>query len=159
MTETTHAKELYEKGTQKPGMPLNGQQKREIAEITMGITEVDFDLRRDAIEDIFYTLENGNPLNRIIVEEGRVSGYVACEDVDTNEVYVKYFGTNRKTGRDILREFATFLDYAERSGYKKISFHGWNCRLNRVLERFGFQKINDTNLIGAPYYEIQLNQK
>jgi hypothetical protein len=139
---------------------LNSLQKRDIAEITRSIVEVDEGLRNAAIPDIYDTLENGNPLNRLIQDsDGTVTGYIACTDEDPGEAYIKYVGTNRKTGINLLQEIPAFLKFAQEQGYTKISFDGWNPRFNRVLERFGFNKVKPSGF-GADqdvfYYEKNL---
>lgn len=126
---------------------LSEQQKGEIRAITESIVEVDEDIRRMAVPDVIHTLENGNPLNRLLTDQdGKVTGYIACEDWGPNEGYLKYLGTNRATGRNLFREIPAFLSFAKEQGYEKLSFHGWNNRLNSILERYGFKHIRDDEM-------------
>ena len=138
---------------------LPEKQKEVIRQITLGIDEVDESIRAMAVEDVVSTLENGHPLNRVFTnEDGEVIGYIACEDFVPHEVYVKYFGTTGQTGRNLLREIPAFLDYTKQKGYTKITFHGWNGRLNHILERYGFKRIRTDSMAGfsADFYEKPL---
>jgi hypothetical protein len=135
---------------------LTDEQKETVRRITLGIEEVDETARRMAEEDVIRTLQNGHPLNRLITnKEGEIVGYVACEDFVPKEAYIKYLGTAGGTGRDLLKEIPAFLEYAKRRGYLKLNFHGWNKRLNRVMERYGFKRIRTDQWGGreADFYE------
>jgi len=96
---------------------------------------------------VIHTLENGHPLDRIIDdEEGKTAGYIACEDFVPHEAYIKYMGTNGEVGRNLFREVPAFFEYAIAQGYTKLNFHGWNKRLNHILERFGFERLRTDNM-------------
>ena len=153
--------ELYttEKKEQKTTLKLSDQEKHTIQEITLGIQEVDDALLEMATQDVLSTLENGHPLNRLIInQDQQLSGYIACEDFVPNEAYIKYLGTDKSSGRDLLKEIPAFITYAKQEGYRKLNFHGWNKRLNSVLERYGFERIR-TDAMGhlhADFYEKTL---
>lgn len=137
-------------------LTLTEEQKAAINGITLGLEEVDPLVRKIAAEDVIRTLENGHPLNRLITnEEEKTSGYIACEDFVPREAYIKYFGTTGETGRSFLREMPAFLEYARRQGYIKINFHGWNKRLNRIMERYGFARLRTDRMgeLAADFYE------
>ena len=128
-------------------LSLSEQQKGEIQAITESIVEVDENIRRMAVPDVIHTLENGNPLNRILTDpNGKVTGYIACEDWSPHEGYLKYLGTTRAAGRSLFAEIPAFLKFAKTEGYTKLSFHGWNDRLNSILERYDFKHIRDDEM-------------
>lgn len=138
---------VYSQDRGRGRLVLSEQQKGEIRTITESIVEVDKNIRRMAVPDIIHTLENGNSLNRILTDQdGKVTGYIACEDWGPNEGYLKYLGTTRNTGRNLFREIPAFLKFAKEQGYEKLSFHGWNNRLNSILERYGFKHIRDDEM-------------
>jgi hypothetical protein len=144
---------------EKNHLELSREQTESVRDITLGIEEVDEIVRELAVDDVVRTLENGHPLNRLIADEdGAVSGYIACEDFLPREAYIKYLGTTKSTGRNLLAEIPAFLKYAEQEGYLALNFHGWNARLNRIMERYGFERLRtDTrNGLSADYYEKRL---
>ncbi len=152
---------LYNPEDQKQRILLTDQQKEAVSSITMGIEVVDAEVRTMAIGDIINTLENGHPLNRIITgKDSQVVGYIACEDFVPHEAYIKYFGTTgiEQTGLNPRQEIASFLDYAKQQGYTKINFHGWNDRLNHILERYGFKRLRTDNMadFSVDFYEKSL---
>lgn len=127
-----------------------------VQKIVLGIEDVDEIIRSMAMGDVIETLENGHPLNRLIADqEDKVHGFIACEDFVPNEAYIKYFGTDGQAGRNLFIEIPVFFEYAKHHGYTKLNFHGWNERMNRVLERFGFQKLRTDSMNGfsADFYE------
>lgn len=138
---------VYSQDRGRGRLVLSDLQKGEIRAITESIVEVNENIRRMAIPDIINTLENGNPLNRILTDkDGKVTGYIACEDWGPNEGYLKYLGTTRNTGRNLFREIPAFLRFAKEQGYEKLSFHGWNNRLNSILERYDFKHVRDDEM-------------
>ncbi len=144
---------------EKNHLELSREQTESVRDITLGIEEVDQIVHELAVDDVVRTLENGHPLNRLIADEdGAVSGYIACEDFLPREAYIKYLGTTKSTGRNLLAEIPAFLKYAEQAGYLALNFHGWNARLNRIMERYGFERLRtDTrNGLSADYYEKRL---
>ncbi len=140
---------------------LTDSQKQAVRDITLGIAQVDERVRIAAQEDVIATLQNGNPLNRLFQDEnGKVKGYMACQDFGEGQAYLKYFGTlTGSTDRNLLRKISAFLDFARESGYKRLSFHGWNDRLNQVMvRRFGFNRIRRDTYgdLGADFFEVDL---
>lgn len=152
-------KTVYTQETINERLSLNDAQKEAVRAITLGIEEVDETIRSMAVDDVIQTLENGNPLNRIITDQkGATMGYIACEDFIPHEAYIKYFGTSDGTGRNLLRELPAFLEYAKAHGYVGLNFHGWNDRLNHILERYGFQRMRTDTIAGyaVDFYEKML---
>lgn len=154
---------VYTPESKKDHISLSEEQKNTVRNITFGIEEVDETVRSMAIEDVIHTLENGHPLNRIITDqEEKINGYIACEDFIPHEAYLKYLGTTKQTGRNLLQEIPAFLEYAKQQGYTKLNFHGWNDRLNHILERYGFKRVRTDSMAGfsADFYEkILVEQK
>lgn len=153
---------IYQSEKEKERITLTEEQKAAVINITLGIEEVDETVRSMAADDVVTTLENGHPLNRIINdEENNINGYLACEDFIPREAYIKYFGTNNLSGRNLLKEIPAFLEFAREQGYTKLNFHGWNERLNRVMERYGFKRIRTDSMSGfsADFYEKVLAEE
>lgn len=150
---------IYNINKEKESLILTPEQEEAVVNITLGIEEVDQSVREVAVDDVLKTLENGHPLNRLIENnEQETIGYVACEDFVPHEAYIKYFGTDGGTGRNLLREIPAFLEYAKEQGYSKINFDGWNKRLNRILERFGFVRLATESMgeFRVDFYEKSL---
>ena len=138
---------------------LSDEQKEQIRNITLGVETVDPAVLEMATDDAVDTLQNNHPLNRLLEDDkGELIGYIACEDFIPHEAYIKYLATSGGTGRNFLREVPVFLKYAKEQGYTKINFHGWNDRLNKVLERFGFTRLRTDTMgdLSADFYEIEL---
>ena len=152
---------LYTPEKKKDHIYLSENEKNDIRNITIGIEEVDEAIRSMALEDVIHTLENGHPLNRTIKNEDNITGYIACEDFIPKEAYIKYLGTTRNTGRNLMQEIPAFLEYAKQQGYTKLNFHGWNNRLNRILERYSFEHIRTDNMndFNVDFYEKALTDK
>ena len=150
---------FFGKGEAASHLHLSTNQREAVKAITLGITEVDEAVRAQAVPDVIHTLENGHPLNRLITDpEGETIGYIACEDFVPQEAYIKYLGTTRNSGRSLREEIPAFLKFAKDKGYKKLNFHGWNDRLNQVLEHYGFKNTR-TDAMGGHninYYERSL---
>lgn len=146
---------IYQPDKEKQQIKLNEQQKNVVKSITLGIEEVDETVRNLALDDVINTLENGHPLNRIIEKDRNIEGYIACEDFVKSEAYIKYLGTTRQTGKNLLLEIPAFLEYAKSKGYSKLNFHGWNDRLNNILTRYGFERIRTDKMAGQgiDFYE------
>jgi hypothetical protein len=150
---------LYKSEVKKELVSLTPDQQNTIKNITLGIEDVDETVRSLALDDVIRTLENGNPLNRLIEDDlGNIVGFIACEYFIPHEAYIKYFGTTGESGRNVLKEVPAFLEYAREQGYTKINFHGWNDRLNRVLTRYGFERIRTDSMLDffVDFYEKKL---
>ena len=153
------SKTIYQLEKNKERLVLTNEQKEAVRNITLDIEEVDESIRLMAVDDVAHTLENGHPLNRVITDpKGNTTGYIACEDFVPHEAYVKYFGTTGQIGRNLFQEIPAFFEYAKQQGYTKLNFHGWNDRLNHVLEHFGFQRLRTDEMGGfsADFYEKTL---
>lgn len=150
---------LYTPEKLKEQLSLTEEQKDSIRSLTLGIQEVDDRVLSLAVEDVLHTLENGHPLNRLIIDQkGEIDGYLACEDFIPHEAYIKYFATTKQTSRNLFKEIPAFLEYAKQQGYTKINFHGWNERLNHILEHFGFEHLRTDNMaqFNVDFYEKTL---
>ncbi len=153
---------IYAPEKEKKHLALTEQQKDAVRGITLGIEEVDETIRAIALVDVIKTLENGHPLNRLITDkEGEIEGYIACEDFVPHEAYIKYLGTTKQTGRNLLQEIPAFLEYAKELGYSKLNFHGWNERLNHILTRYGFERIRTDKMedLAIDFYEKSLGEQ
>ena len=132
-----------------------------IKQITSGVNVVPESIRDQATEDVFKTIQNNHPLNKIWRDEnGEVIGYLAFEDFIPNEAYAKYFATEGNTEENPFTAIPQIIQRAKEVGYTKIHFHGWNQRLNKVLEHFGFIKTH-TDKSGehsADHFEIRLDE-
>ncbi len=151
-------KTIYSKEQKPTSIILTPEQKQVINTITKNIESVADDVLEMVIgnNDVVKTLENGHPLNRLITNElGETTGYIACEDFIPTEAYIKYLGTTGATGKNLLKELPAFFEYAKSRGYTKLNFHGWNNRLNAVLQRYGFERIRTDSLgeFSADFYE------
>lgn len=139
---------------------LTPEQKQTIKNITRSIDDVVApEIIELSLDDVIKTLENKHPLNQIIKnDQDTIVGYIACEDFIPHEAYIKYLSTQGIAGRNMIHEINTFLETAKQNGYHKLNFHGWNNRLNTILERFGFQKIRTDNMgaYGVDFYEKNL---
>jgi len=148
-----------EKKETHSAIKLSDPERKQIRNITLGIEEIDDNILEMAVDDVSATLENGHPLNRLIINQAQeLSGYIACEDFIPNEAYIKYLGTNTSSGRNLLKEIPAFLQYAEEQGYTKLSFHGWNDRLNNIMKKYGFEKIKTDTMghINVDFFEKDL---
>lgn len=149
---------IYQPEKAKEHLVLTEEQKDAVRNIALGIDEVD-SIRLTAVDDVAHTLENGHLLNRVIADqEGKTAGFIACEDFVPHEAYIKYFGTTGQAGRNLFQEIPAFFEYAKQQGYTKLNFHGWNDRLNHVLEHFGFKRLRTDEMGGfsADFYEKTL---
>lgn len=147
---------LYSPEQESGRLSLSPEQKEAVQQITLGVEEVDEAIRSLATEDVITTLENGHSLNRLMTDKaGGISGYVACEDFVPQEAYIKYLATTKQTGRELLQEIPAFLEFAKQQGYTKLNFHGWNERLNKALERYGFERVRTDKMadFSVDFYE------
>lgn len=159
MEKSFSVENLYKPEHEREHLSLDENQKNAVRAITLGIEEVDETIREMAVLDVVATLENGHSLNRLVVDEkGETIGFIACEDFVPHEAYIKYFGTSGQTGRSLLREIPAFLEYAKQQGYTKVNFHGWNHRLNHILERYGFERLRTDDMadFSVDFYEKTL---
>ncbi len=141
---------------------LSDDDKNKIKEIALGIGDVPEDLRMVALSDLLERLEsNSHPLNKIYRNEnGEISLFVVFDDQQFEKGYIKYFGTDNKSGLSAFVEIPALLDEAREKGYEQLSFHGWNKRLNKILTRFGFEKKGSENWNGeeVDYYVLDLKK-
>lgn len=139
---------------------LTPQEKETIKNITRGIDDIVApEIIELSLDDVIQTLENKHPLNQLIKnEQGKITGYVACEDFFPKEAYIKYLSTTGLEGKNVIKEINTFLETAKQNGYQKLNFHGWNNRLNTILGRFGFERIRTDTMggYGVNFYEKNL---
>ena len=141
---------------------LSSQDEEKIKQITTGVDAVPEEVRQRATHDIIKSLKNNHKLNKIWRnEEGEIVGYLAFEDFKPDEAYAKYFGTEGDTKENPFSFIPELFNKAKKEGYKKIHFHGWNSRLNKVLEHFGFIRTHTDKQgsLSADHFEIKLNEE
>ncbi len=150
---------LSTKEKPKEELSLTDKDKQQIESITLSTDFVPEEALSMQSRDVIATLEQNHPLNKIWKdEEGNITGYLAFTDLKPSEAYVKYFSTNGSTGESIFAFLPNLLDEAKKLGYQKISFHGFNPRLNKVSKRFGFnrQRTDTHGGISADFFELDL---
>ena len=77
------SKTLYTPDNKKEPISLTEEQKNAVRNITLGIEEVDENIREMAVQngDVVRTLENGHPLNRLIADQkGETTGYISFQN-------------------------------------------------------------------------------
>jgi hypothetical protein len=136
-------REIVTLETQKPketkSISLSSEDKTSIKYINSKISTVPQDIIEMTADDVFFTLENGNPMNRVLRDEsGQVIAYLGCEGEDGGEVYVKYLAAETGSLTKLRTEVIKFITRAKKLNYTKISFNGFNDDLNSFLTRFGF---------------------
>jgi hypothetical protein len=133
---------------------LSSEDRAGIENINSKITSVPQNIVESSTDDVFCTLENGNPMNRVLRDEGsQVIAYLACEGEDGGEVYVKYLAAEPGSLTKLRTEVIKFITRAKKLNYTKISFNGFNDDLNLFLTRFGFVETGDGM---APLFELNL---
>jgi hypothetical protein len=148
---------------------LTDENRKDIMAITATITTVPRYIIEATQDDIFATLENTNPLNRLLKdpETGEVIGFLAVEDVpsstDEKIAYLKYAATLPKSMRpstkiQLEEEIQKLLTRAKKKGYTRIEFDGFNPALNRLLKRYGFEE-TERGVGQANFYSIQLDRR
>lgn len=140
---------------------LSDSDLKQIEDLTANTDTVPEEIRGMASQDVLETIQNNHPLNKVWRDQdGRITGYLAFEDFKENEAYVKYFSTDGKTGESVFIFIPELIDKAKSLGYKKIGFHGFNKRLNKISSRFGFerQRTDTHEGVSADYYEFDLNK-
>ena len=140
---------------------LSNSDIEQIEELTSNTDTVPEEIRAGASQDVLETIQNNHPLNKVWRDENEnIIGYLAFKDFKENEAYIKYFSTDGKTGESAFKFIPELIDNAKTLGYKKIGFHGFNKRLNKVSSRFGFerQRTDTHGGISADYYEFDLNK-
>ena len=127
---------------------LDEKDLEKVKRITSGVNVVPEEIRDKATEDVLKTLENQHPLNKIWRDEnGEIIGFLAFEDFVPKEAYAKYLATEGLKGENPFSLIPKLVQKAKEAGYTKLHFHGWNPRLNKVLEHFGFIKTH-TDKVG-----------
>ncbi|MCD5390121.1 MAG: PcfJ domain-containing protein [Candidatus Pacebacteria bacterium] len=120
-----------------------------VKQITLGTENV---VSREIIEmsldNVVDTLQNGHPLNTIVINESqKIAGYIACEDFEEKVAYIKYMAAENNGDINLFSEVSKLLQKAEETGYEKINFHGWNKDLNEVLKkRYGFRQLRTDSM-------------
>ena len=140
---------------------LDEKDLEKVKRITSGVNVVPEEIRDKATEDVLKTLENQHPLNKIWRDEnGEIIGFLAFEDFVPKEAYAKYLATEGLKGENPFSLIPKLVQKAKEAGYTKLHFHGWNPRLNKVLEHFGFIKTH-TDKVGehsADHFELNLEK-
>lgn len=154
--------QISENSETPQSVELSLQDIVKIKQITTGIDVLPDEVKENASADILESLEGSHPLNRIWRnEQGEITGYLAFEDFKEHEAYAKYFATDGTTTESPFAFIPELIDKAGSIGYKKIHFHGWNTRLNKVLERFGFIRTHTdrSGSLSADHFEIRLDEE
>jgi len=121
------------------------------------------------IEEVLDTLANTLGVQFLIKENGKIVGYLSSRPADTfipNVRHDSYDGSSdvlyveSVAGKtDPFQLLNILKQKAREAGYRKISMHGINPRLNRILARLGFElkeKIPDWLGHTAAYMEFEL---
>ena len=127
---------------------LSAEDEARILELNSTIDTVPQNLVQMSNTDVIASIKMGHQMNRLIRnEEGIIGAYLVCTDDIDGDLYVKYLFSNVETVKNLRKEIYKFINKARKDGYKKISFNGFNERLNSLLGRFGFK--SDDNQRGA----------
>jgi hypothetical protein len=120
---------------------LSEGDKARIQELNAGIDTVPTHIVQGSFDDIVHEIERGNKMNRLVRDkDGNISAYLVTEERSSEEIYIKYLRSDSSTIRSIAHEITKFIKKAKKEHYKKISFDGFNDRLNDLLvTKYGFQ--------------------
>jgi hypothetical protein len=153
----------FQETPQTPEIPklikLSQEDIAKIKQITTGVDVIPDEVKERASSDIIESLGGNHPLNKIWRnEQGNITGYLAFEDFAPGEAYAKYFATDGTTSENPFSMIPDLVEQAKDLGYKKIHFHGWNTRLNKVLEHFGFIRTHTEKWgqYSADHFELRL---
>lgn len=143
---------------------LSPSEQDSIRNLTRGIDHVvDTEIIEQALDDVIDTLQNGHPLNTLIINNNQeISGYLACQDFEEKVAYLKYMASNESGDISFFKEIASLLQKAQENKYHKITFHGWNKDLNDILaKRYDFVKVRTDSINGTSvdYFEKNLMTK
>ena len=125
---------------------------------------------KDTLLDLISNLEEGHPMNRIIrsldgngqiIKDSPINAFLGCMDIYEGEekptLYIKYLFSNNESVKDLRTEVKKLMRKAKKEGYQKITFNGFNDRLNQFAERIGFRLVEENSY--APRYEIDLTDE
>ena len=134
---------------------LSEGDKARIQELNAGIDTVPAHIIQGSFDDIVHEIERGNKMNRLVRDkDGNISAYLVTEERSSEEIYIKYLRSDSSTIRSIAHEITKFIKKAKKEHYKKISFDGFNDRLNDLLvTKYGFQNT------GWIHYELELKSR
>ena len=134
---------------------LSEGDKERIQELNAGIDTVPAHIVQGSFDDIVHEIEQGHKMNRLVRDkDGNISAYLVTEERSSEEIYIKYLRSDSSTIRSIVHEITKFIKKAKKEHYKKISFDGFNDRLNDLLiTKYGFQNT------GWIHYELELNSR
>jgi hypothetical protein len=136
-------------------MKLTPEQIEAVKRVLMDITDAPLHIRISSEEKLMEVLQSGHPLNRLILDsKGEIVGFIACRGsrgikTGIRTLFIEGMGTTKETGCNLLEEIPAFLKSVEGMGYNRIQFAGWNERLNRIMERYGFKKVDIQNVEGS----------
>jgi len=145
-----------------PSIELSSSDIEKIKQITTGVDVIPDEVKERASSDVVESLKGSHPLNKIWRnEKGEITGYLAFEDFTKDEAYAKYFATEGTTSENPFSMIPGLIDKAKELGYKKIHFHGWNSRLNKVLEHFGFIRTHTDKWgeYSTDHFELKLEEQ
>ncbi len=145
-----------------PIIELSPVDIEKIKQITTGVDIIPDEVKERASSDIVESLSRNHPLNKIWRDEqGEITGYLVFEDFAPQEAYAKYFATDGATSENPFSMIPDLIEKAKSLGYKKIHFHGWNTRLNKLLEHFGFLRTHTEKWgpYSADHFELRLAEE
>ncbi|MFA7252859.1 MAG: hypothetical protein WC027_03310, partial [Candidatus Paceibacterota bacterium] len=146
-----------ETSPESPQISLSPLDLEKVNSITALAETVPEEIRTKASTDIIRTIQNGHPLNRLWRnEQGELIGYLAFEDFEPNEAYIKYFSTEGLKEENPFRAISGLIEKARSLGYKKLHFHGFNPILNHILEHFGFRRTHSDSAGGHEVDHLEL---
>ena len=120
---------------------LSEGDKERIQKLNAGIDTVPAYIVQGSFDDIVHEIEQGHKMNRLVRDkDGNISAYLVTEEKSKDEIYIKYLRSDSSTIRSIVHEITKFIKKAKKEHYKRISFDGFNDRLNNLLiTKYGFQ--------------------
>jgi hypothetical protein len=105
------------------------------------------DGERQSSSDIIATMSYPRSVSMIFTEQGKLKGYLSARSADGVTANNLEFDHSKRNlyvesvagSVDPFKTLAFLKEQAKKTGYTKISMHGINPRLNKILKRFGFE--------------------
>jgi len=153
---------------------LGSNPKEIILDILQSMDDiVPMDIAKTQVDTIVDSLLlNSSTLNKVWVVDGEVAGFLVCREEDHSsekELYISHFGFKKeKTGQlpfgMIRGNIKKLISKARKRGFDRVSLHGFNAGLNRVLMRgFKFKedksKALDPKGANIPYLVLQIGEE
>jgi hypothetical protein len=106
-----------------------------------------------------------NPFTRIFRDSrGHITGFIACHvlPIGFPTLYIDCLAASAETGLQFT-DISRLLQTCRECGLTRVSFHGYNTRLNQIMvKRYGFQPQPELDNIDprtgqhTPYYVLEL---